>query len=484
MKVLVTGASGYIGGRLVPRLLEAGHEVRCLVRSPEKLNRYSWREDVDVAKGDVLKGAGLETAMQGMDVAFYLIHSMDGDAADFAERDWKAAENFRTAAEPSGISHIVYLGGLGDSDDLSKHLASRQDVGRVLASGPTPVVEFRAGVIIGSGSVSFEMLRYLTEVLPVMITPRWVRTRCQPIAVSDVLEILMDAVENASSEHTVYEIGGPDQMTYEDLMREYAEVRRLRRRWIIPVPVLSPELSSHWVGLVTPLPTGVAKPLVESLRNEVVVEDNSYAERVARPLIPYGQAVARALQRYEESGIPTRWSDTDTFNSPAQPLSTDPEWAGGTTLVDEQVIKTKASPEDVFWAFSRIGGEFGYYTMNWAWSIRGFLDALFGGAGLRRGRRHPEEIFSGEALDFWRVVEVEPGRTLQLYAQMKLPGEAWLSFEAEPSENETVFKQTAIFVPKGLVGRLYWYVLIPFHLAIFARMARRMVAAAESRSGG
>lgn len=484
MRILVTGASGYIGGRLVPRLLEAEHEVRCLVRSPEKLTRYPWYEDVEVVQGDVLDGTGVDIAMEGIDVAFYLIHSMDGDDADFAERDRRAANNFRTAAELGRLKRIIYLGGLGDSDELSKHLSSRQEVGQVLADGATPVSEFRAGVVIGSGSVSFEMLRYLTEVLPVMITPAWVRTRCQPIAVSDVLRILVDAVNETDMGHTVYEIGGPERMTYEDLMRVYAEVRGLRRRWIIPVPVLSPELSSHWVGLVTPLPTGVAKPLVESLRNEVIVADNSHAERVAQPLVPYREAVARALQQYEGEGIPTRWSDTDSYRSPAQPLSTDPEWAGGTTLVDEQVVTTTAPPEDVFWAFSRIGGEFGYYTMNWAWSIRGFIDALFGGAGLSRGRRHPEEIFSGEALDFWRVVDVQPGRRLQLYAQMKLPGEAWLSFAAEPSGSETTFTQTAIFLPRGLIGRLYWYVLIPFHLAIFARMARRMVAAAEGRGGG
>jgi Protein of unknown function (DUF2867) len=354
--------------------------------------------------------------------------------------------------------------------------------GGYLQAGSTPVIELRAGVIIGSGSVSFEMLRYLTEMLPVMITPTWVRTRCQPIAVADVLEILVKTVEQVAPGHTVYEIGGPDRMTYEDLMRVYAEVRRLRRRWIIPVPVLSPALSSHWVGLVTPLPTGVAKPLVESLRNEVVVKDNSYAERFARPLVTYREAVTRALQRYDENGIPTRWSDTDSHRSPAQPLSTDPDWAGGTTLVDEQVLSTTASPEDVFWAFSRIGGEFGYYTLNWAWSIRGFIDALVGGVGLRRGRRHPEEIFAGEALDFWRVVDVEPGRKLELYAQMKLPGEAWLSFDAKPSASGTVFKQTAVFVPRGLLGRLYWFGLIPFHIAIFARMAKRMVAAAEARN--
>jgi uncharacterized protein YbjT (DUF2867 family) len=483
MRVLVTGATGYIGGRLVPELLEAGHEVRCLVRTPAKLSRFPWREDVEVVQGDVLEGE-LNAAFDDIEVAYYLIHSMDGEG-DFADRDRRAAENFRESANSAGVGRIVYLGGLGDSDDLSKHLSSRQEVGRVLAAGTTAVTEFRAGVIIGSGSVSFEMLRYLTEVLPVMVTPRWVRTRCQPIAVSDVLELLVAEVEGVGeSGHIVRPIGGPDVMTYETLMREYAEIRELKRRWIIPVPVLSPELSSLWVGLVTPLPTGVARPLVESLRNEVIVEDNSYAERAAAPLLTYREAVIMALQHQEEAGIVTRWSDSDASTFPGQPLDTDPEWAGGTRLVDEQVVASSASPEDLFWAFSRIGGEFGYYTMNWAWSLRGLIDALFGGVGLSRGRRHPEQIYSGEALDFWRVVRVDYGRGLQLYAQMKLPGEAWLTFEADDTPEGSVLRQTAVFVPRGLVGRLYWYLLIPFHLAIFARMARRLVAAAEARSSG
>lgn len=481
MRILVTGSTGYIGGRLVPKLIDAGHEVRCLVRNPGKLSGDPWRDQVEVVQGDVLDPDSLPAAMAGIDLSFYLIHSMDGAGPDFGERDRLAATNFSAAADTASVRRIVYLGGLGDSEDLSKHLASRQEVGRILASGTTPVTELRAGVIIGSGSVSFEMLRYLTEVLPAMVTPRWVRTRCQPIAVADVLDILVASVDDAEEGDQVHEIGGPDQMSYEDLMRVYAEVAGLRRRLIIPVPVLSPKLSSHWVGLVTPLPTGVAKPLVESLQNEVVVRDNSFAVTHASPLIPYREAVEDALRRSTESGVPTRWSDSDVPNSPAQPIPSDPDWAGGTTMTDVREVETSATTADLFWALTRIGGEFGYYTMNWAWSLRGFLDALVGGVGLRRGRRHPEEIYPGEALDFWRVVDVVPGESLQLYAQMKLPGEAWLSFETQSTPEGATFRQTALFVPRGLVGRLYWYLLFPFHLAIFGRMARKVVEAAEER---
>lgn len=481
MKLLVTGATGYIGGRLVPKLLDAGHNVRCLVRNPAKLEGDPWRKRVEVVTADVLDADSLRGHMDGVEAAFYLIHSMDGSGGDFETRDRTAARNFREEADRAGVNRIIYLGGLGDSEDLSKHLSSRQDVGRGLRDGATPVTEIRAGVIIGSGSVSFEMLRYLTEVLPVMVTPSWVRTRCQPIAVADVLEVLAGVLDDGSAENRIFEIGGPDQMSYEELMQMYAEVAGLRRRLILPVPVLSPRLSSHWVGLVTPLPTGVAKPLVESLRNEVVVEDNSLAESIAGPLLTCRDAISRALDRSAAHGVPTRWSDTDSHDSPAQPLSTDPEWAGGSVMKDEQIVEVSASTDAVFWAFTRIGGEFGYYTMNWAWSVRGFLDALFGGVGLRRGRRHPEQISAGEALDSWRVVDVVPGRSMQLYAQMKLPGQAWLTFEVEPSDGGARLKQTALFVPRGLVGRLYWYLLIPFHLAIFGRMARRLARAAELR---
>ncbi len=479
MRILVTGASGYIGGRLVPRLLDVGHDVRCLTRDSRKLDADPWRDRVEVVQGDVLQPESLTNSLRDCEVAFYLIHSMEEGAGDFSERDRIAARNFRDAAEAARVRRIIYLGGLGDNDDMSRHLSSRQEVGEILASGSTPVTEFRAAVIIGSGSVSFEMLRYLTEVLPVMVTPSWVRTQCQPIAVSDVLALLVDAVNEEESESSVREIGGPDRLTYEEMMQVYAEVAGLPRRLILPVPVLSPRLSSHWIGLVTPLPTGVAKPLVESLKTEVTVADNSFAESRLDNLVPYRDAVARALRRSSDAEIATRWSDSSP--SPAKPLPRDPDWAGGTVLLDERVVRSSATKEDLFWAFTRIGGDFGYYTMNWAWSIRGLLDSLVGGVGLRRGRRHPEDIRVGESLDFWRVVAVVPGESLQLAAEMKLPGQAWLTFQAEGTDGSSQLSQRAVFVPRGLLGRLYWWALVPFHFAIFQRMANKIARAAETR---
>ncbi|MDX1468695.1 MAG: SDR family oxidoreductase [Acidimicrobiia bacterium] len=477
MRVLVTGATGYIGGRVVPRLLDAGHEVRCLVRDGDKLAQQPWSDLVEVAQADVLDRSSLDAAMTGCDVAFYLIHSMEPGGADFRDRDRSAAANFRDAAEEAAIRRIVYLGGLGPGGEMSPHLESRHEVGRVLASGSVPVTELRAAVIIGSGSVSFEMLRYLTEVLPVMITPSWVRSQCQPIAVGNVLQVLLSALGEAGDESHVIEIGGPDRLTYEEMMRIYAEEAGLPRRLIIPVPVLTPRLSSHWVGLVTPLPASVAKPLVESLKVEVIVSDNRYAERVARPLLGYREAVALALKRSVELEVTTRWSDASP--SPAQKLPSDPAWSGGALLTDTREVHSSATPHDLFRSFARLGGGVGYYTMNWAWSLRGMLDSLFGGVGLRRGRRHPTELRAGEALDFWRVASVDPGRSVQLFAEMRMPGEAWLSFEAVPHEKGSKLIQTAAFRPKGLLGRLYWFALYPFHIAIFGRMARRIAEEAQ-----
>jgi len=480
VRVLVTGASGYIGGRLVPALLEADHDVRCLARDPAKLSADPWRDSVEVVAGDVLDAASLAPAFADVDVAFYLIHSMDGQGGDFRERDRVAASAFRDAAADARVGRIVYLGGLGAGDDLSDHLASRQEVGAVLADGPTPVTEIRAAVIIGSGSVSFEMMRYLTEVLPVMVTPKWVRTRCQPIAIRNVIEILVGALDAGDRADHVWEIGGPDQLSYEDMMRVYAEVAGLPRRLIIPVPLLSPQLSRHWIGLVTPLPTGVAKPLVNSLKNEVTVKDNSVAERLSGGLIPFREAVERALRRSLSGEVSTRWSDA--AGDPAAPSPTDPEWAGGSLKVDEQVVASDAAPEDLFWAFSRIGGDVGYYTFDWAWRLRGLLDTVVGGVGLRRGRRHPEELRPGEALDFWRVSAVEPGSRLLLRAEMKLPGKAWLDFEVVRRADGSELRQTAYFEPRGLWGRLYWLVLVPFHVLIFSRMAERIAAVAADRT--
>ncbi|MFC2176874.1 SDR family oxidoreductase [Actinomycetota bacterium] len=476
---LVTGATGYVGGRVVPELLARGHRVRCLARDPAKLDLDPWRDSVEVVQGDVLDAASLERALEGCDYAYYLVHSM-GHAADFQETDRRAADNFQRAAETCGLSRIVYLGGLGRTADasLSAHLQSRHEVGRMLNAGATPVTEVRAAVIIGSGSVSFEMLRYLTEVLPVMTTPTWVRTRCQPVAIRDVLAVLTAVLEE-DGESRVVELGGPEVLTYEEMMQIYAEEAGLRRRLIIPVPVLSPGLSSRWVGLVTPLPVGVARPLVDSLRNEVIVTDDSATPLLGEP-IHYREAVRRALEQTTTSNVETRWSDADT--SPALPLPSDPSWAGGTRFADRQVVNASADAADLFWAFTRVGGEVGYYGFGWAWRLRGLIDSLVGGVGLRRGRRHPEDLRLGEAVDFWRVRGVEPGRALLLKAEMKLPGDAWLEWTADTEGSGTRLTQTATFVPRGLLGRLYWYSLAPFHKLIFGSMARRIAASAGRRS--
>jgi uncharacterized protein YbjT (DUF2867 family) len=456
----------------VPRLLAAGHEVRCLARSPEHLDLQPWRHRVDVVQGDLLDFASVKEAATGCDAGYYLVHSMAGGKG-FDKRDRTAATNFAEAAADAGFERMVYLGALGEpSSSHSKHLASRHEVGRILASGPVPVSEMRAAVIIGSGSLSFEMLRYLTEVLPIMTTPRWVQTQCQPIAVIDVLDALVDTLEHEGSR--IIDLGGPDVLTYADMMQIYAQEAGLRKRRLIQLPFLSPRLSSLWVGLVTPLPTAVARPLVESLRSEVIVR--SAQQRIGST--PYRVAVGRALESMP-TDVATRWSDAGA--SPAAPSPSDPGWSGGTTYIDRQVVSTEARTDHLFWAFSRIGGNNGYYWLDWAWRIRGLLDQMVGGVGLRRGRRHPTDIRAGESIDFWRVEAVEPGRLLRLRAEMKLPGEAWLEWEAHDTETGSDLVQSAWFRPRGLWGRMYWWMMLPAHRAVFPRMAFRVAATAEER---
>ncbi len=479
-KVLVAGGTGYVGGRLVSRLLERGYDVRVVARTPSRAATYDWSSDVEVVRGDVLDRESLDAAFEGCTAAYYLIHSM-GSTGDFADADARAATSFRDAADAAGIERIVYLGGMGeDTDDLSPHLASRHRVGEILASGATPTTELRAAVIIGSGSLSFEMLRYLTEVLPAMVTPTWVRTRCQPIAIRDVLHYLVEVLDDDEPVDRLLDIGGPDVLTYEEMMRTFAEEAGLRRRVIVPVPVLSPSLSSRWVGLVTPLPSSIARPLIDSLRHEVVMSDHRIDELVPHEPIGVREAIELALRRTRTEAVDTRWSDAGF--TPADTIPGDPEWSGGSALNDEQVVTTTATRADLYDSFARIGGDNGYYVADWAWRVRGWIDSAVGGPGLRRGRRHPVDLRPGEAVDFWRVRSVTPGAELALEAEMKVPGRAWLSWRIEDGDSpgEVDLHQEALFAPRGLWGRAYWYAMFPFHWVIFAGMARSICRRAEA----
>jgi uncharacterized protein YbjT (DUF2867 family) len=476
--VLVAGATGYVGGRLVPRLLQVGYRVRCLVRDPARLQGRHWLEQVGVVEGDVLKPGTLASAMQGVDTAYYLIHSMSG-SADFHQRDLTAARNFGDAARAAGAQNIIYLGGLGDPDaDLSPHLRSRQKTGEALREAGVPVTEFRAAIIVGSGSVSFEMIRYLTERIPVMICPRWVYTRVQPIGVRNALEYMVAALEKPESRGKVIEIGGSEVLTYGEMMMGYAEVRGLHRV-LLSVPVLTPRLSSHWVNWMTPIPDEIARPLIEGLRNEVIVRDDT-ALHLFPDIQPmdYRTSVQLALARLEASQVETAWSDAlVTSQGDVSPVVL--------TTQDGMIIESRqrfvrATPADVYRAFAGLGGERGWLYANWAWRLRGVLDRLIGGVGLRRGRRHPNKLRAGDALDFWRVEAVEPDRLLRLRAEMKVPGDAWLQFEARPqSEEETLLLQTTFFAPKGLSGFLYWYLLYPLHGLIFSGLIRNLARQAE-----
>jgi uncharacterized protein YbjT (DUF2867 family) len=479
--VLVTGATGYIGGRLVPALLEAGYRVRCLVRDARRLQGRNWSDQVEVVEGDALKPETLAPAMEGVWAAYYFIHSLT-DTKEYRERDKIVARDFGRVAKEASVERIIYLGGLGDpGDKLSVHLRSRQETGAALAEAGVPVTEFRAAVIVGSGSLSFEMVRYLTERLPVMICPRWVYTRIQPIAIRDVMRYLVGALEVPESAGRVIEIGGADVLTYGDMMRGYAKVRGLRRL-LIPVPVLTPRLSAHWVHWMTPVPTGIVYPLIEGMRNEVVVRDDT-----ARTLFPgiepidYETAVQRSLSNLEAGQVETRWTDSlASSQGDVRPLELTTD--RGMQLERRQGI-VNAPPEEVYRVFTGLGGERGWLYADWMWRLRGVADRLVGGPGLRRGRRDPDEIRVGDALDFFRVEAIEPGRLMRLRSEMVLPGEAWLQFEAQPlTESQTRLVQTILMAPKGLLGFLYWYGLYPFHGLIFRNLIGAIAARAEALS--
>lgn len=516
-RALVLGASGYVGGRLVPRLLDAGYQVRVLARSPAKLRDVPWARHAEIRAGDLLEGGEeVEDAFADCDVVYHLVHSM-GSAEEFAAADRRIARRVAAAAHGAGLRRIVYLGGLGEVDErTSQHLASRSEVADILAAGPTPSTVLRAGVIIGSGSASFEMLRHLVEKLPVMVTPRWVHTRTQPIAIRDVLRYLVAAADPANDDGVDhdYDVGGPEVLTYLEMMQIYARVAGLPRRLVVPVPVLTPSLSSHWVNLVTPVPFGVARPLIESLTIEVVVRDPQAGETEdvreldPHPTIPYEQALRLALLRVRDAEVETSWRDAEIGGrSPAEPYPGDPAWTGGTLLTDVHEIDTDAPAPYAFATVCRVGGGRGWPTHGWAWAIRGRLDRLIGGVGLRRGRRDPNRLRVGDALDFWRVEEIrQPGDgvrgphdqdgdptqegLLRLRAEMRVPGAAWLEWRIapRPGGHGAHLTQRALFAPRGLLGRLYWWSMLPFHAFIFASMLRSLAhqaqrLAAEDRDG-
>jgi uncharacterized protein YbjT (DUF2867 family) len=485
LRCLVTGATGYIGGRLVPELLDAGFDVRCMTRSPKRLRDYPWVSQVEGVEADATDPDAVRWALDGVDVAYYLIHALS-TGRSFEEVDRQAALTFATAAAGANVRRVIYLGGLSPRDGrLSPHLRSRGEVAQILLDSPVPVAVLRAAVVLGSGSASFEMLRYLTERLPVMVTPRWVRSRIQPIAIRDVLRYLVGCASLPADVNRSFDIGGPDILTYADMMRTYAVIAGLPRRLIVPVPLLTPRLSSLWVGLVTPVPGSLARPLVESLRNEVVCREHDIAAYVPDPpdgLIGFERAVELALQRVREAKVSTRWSSATVPGAPSDPLPTDPDWAGGSLYMDERKATVHASPQAVWRVIEGIGGQHGWYSFPLAWSARGIIDRIVGGVGLHRGRRDPDRLYVGESLDFWRVEEIEPGRLLRLRAEMRLPGLAWLEMGVRREGDRTIYTQRALFHPRGLLGQVYWWTIWPFHGAIFGGMTRNIARAAEAEA--
>lgn len=476
--ILLTGATGYVGGRLLGVLNEAGHHVRCLARSPAALDHVTGPR-VTAVRADLTDPATLPAAFAGVGTALYLVHSM-GSTGDLVRTEVRAAENFVQAAKAAGVRRIIYLGGLGADDELSPHLASRQAVGEILRGSGIPTIEFRASIIIGSGSLSFEMIRSLVERLPVMVAPRWLRRLAQPIAIEDVLAYLVEGVMLPTVATGVYEIGGAEQVTYQDLLEEYASQRGLRR-FFIPVPVLTPRLSSLWLGLVTPLYARVGRKLVDSLRHDTVVHDPRAGEVFGVRPRGYREAITRALRHEDREFAETRWSDARSSGGPLLPRGGLPV---GQRMVDSRSIAVSLPAERIFPVIERVGGATGWYYADTLWGVRGAIDLLVGGVGVRRGRRDPERLRKGDAVDWWRVEAIERPSLLRLAAEMRLPGRAWLQFEVTPAPGGagSTLRQTAIFDPVGLSGRLYWYLLYPVHAMIFTGMLRRIARQAIVRA--
>jgi uncharacterized protein YbjT (DUF2867 family) len=472
--ILVIGSSGYIGSKLVPLLLKQGYRVRCLVRDRNRIAAYAWSCSVEVKEGDVLDATSLNLAFQQVSVVYYLVHSMSNPTGDFAKLDRQAARNVGDAARRFGVDRIIYLGGLGKRcEEQSPHLRSRHEVGDVLRESGVPVTEFRAAVILGAGSLSFEMIHHLANRLPVMICPRWVVTRTQPISVDDVMAYLVAAITSPESTGRVIDIGGPEILTYREMMLRVARALGLRR-WLIKVPVLTPRLSSYWVGLVTPVPVKPARALIEGLRHETICENDDAKTLFQIAPIGFDQAVKRAL-----SVVLSEQSDQQLEQDKSVISRIEPSHL----LTDRRQLAVRASAEKLFHVVSSIGGENGWYAADSLWKLRGLIDELFGGVGLRRGRRHPSELSVGDMLDFWRVEELDPDKRILLRAEMKLPGKAWLEFAVhETGRASSMLTQTARFYPRGLLGIVYWYGIYPIHILVFRRLAAAISKRAESLS--
>lgn len=473
-RILVLGATGYVGGRLIPRLLEDGHEVSCLVRDRRRIMGKSWSNQIDLYTGDVLDSDSLRESFSHTDIVYYLVHSMGKHDKDFEELDRRGAHNTGQVARETVVKRIIYLGGLGQTGgDQSRHLRSRHEVAEILQSYQIPVTVFRAAVIVGSGSISFELIHHLVNRLPVMICPRWIYSRTQPIGIADVISYLRMAVKEPQSAGKTIDIGGPDVISYGDMMKTVARVLGLRR-YLVPVPVLTPRLSSYWVNLVTPIPSAIAGALIEGLRHDTVCDNTLASSLFTITPMPFETAVQRALQSITTRAVETAWTGAGGHRG-----SIDIDRSH--LLRDLRTITVAASAEKVFGEVRSIGGENGWYYADWLWKLRGFIDKQIGGVGLRRGRRHPERISVGEALDFWRVEDYIENRRLRLKAEMKVGGHAWLDFEVEPlDENESRLVQTAEFYPRGLVGLLYWFSVYPIHTLVFKGLIRAVAARAVS----
>lgn len=486
MRVLVTGATGYIGGRLVPELLNAGHEVRVFVRSPVRLTDVPWRDAVEVVVGDLHDAKTTADACADVDVAYHLVHSMSANGG-FEHLEVTAARNLAAGAERHGVKRIVYLGGLHPSTgNLSRHLHSRVAVGEVFLNSQVPAIVLQAGIVIGSGSASFEMIRHLTNVLPYMPAPRWVRNRVQPIAIRDVLHLLVGAAVIDGDINRTFDIGGPDILRYGQMMNAYAIEAGLPQRAIASLPVFTPWLASQWVNLVTPIPRDLAVPIIESLQHDCVVHERDIDDVIPpRPegMLSYRAAVRLALRREVEGQVSTSWRDGSVAGAPSDPLPSDPEWAGHTVYTDHRTVRSDEPASTVWERIEAIGGANGWYSFPLAWAARGWMDRLVGGVGLRRGRRSPTRLHTGDAIDFWRVEQLERGKRLRLRAEMRLPGRAWLELEVTPAPAGSVYRQRAIFFPRGLAGRLYWWSVSPFHGIIFNGMAARIAHGGTTVAG-